>query len=170
MSKWFQISGRFRRMIRPFTAVHLCYIMLSLSVNLMGWAPQKIKCTHKKICWGLTPFYFRFAWFFLCGPAPSFSWGTPYEDDSPRELPWTLQQLQPTAATSSLAAETDITSYRVHERPRWVWNKRIHRMQKNSTNIEINEKPIRAVSWWASIVTSHNKNGFPASASLCVFS
>ena len=49
------------RMIRPFTAVHLCYIMLSLSVNLMGWAPQKIKCTHKKICWGLTPFYFRFA-------------------------------------------------------------------------------------------------------------
>ena len=28
-----------------------------------------------------------------------------------------------TAATNSLAAETDITSYRVHERPRWVWNK-----------------------------------------------
>jgi hypothetical protein len=90
--------------------------------------------------------------------------------DSPRELPWTLQQLQPTAATNSLAAETDITSYRVHERPRWIWNKRIHRMQKNSTNIEIYEKPIRAVSWWASIITSHNNNGFPASASLCVFS
>ena len=35
-----------------------------------------------------------------------------------------------TAATNSLAAEADITSYRVHERPRWVWNKRIHRMQK----------------------------------------
>ena len=75
-----------------------------------------------------------------------------------------------TAATNSLAAETDITSYRVHERPRWIWNKRIHRMQKNSTNIEIYEKPIRAVSWWASIITSHNNNGFPASASLCVFS
>ena len=46
-----------------------------------------------------------------------------YPTDSPRELPWTLQQLQPTAATNSLAAETDITSYRVHERPRWVWTK-----------------------------------------------
>ena len=50
--------------------------------------------------------------------------------DSPRELPWNLQQLQPTAATNSLAAETAIASYRVHERPRWVWNKRIHRMRK----------------------------------------
>ena len=55
-----------------------------------------------------------------------------YPTDSPRELPWTLQQLQPTAATNSLAAETDITSYRVYERPRWVWNKRIHRMQKKT--------------------------------------
>ena len=34
----------------------------------MGWDPQKIKCTHKIKCWGLTPFYFQI-WliFFLKG-------------------------------------------------------------------------------------------------------
>ena len=53
--------------------------MLSLSVNLLGWAPQKIKCTHKIKCGGLTHFIFSFCLFvyFKGAPAPSFYLGTP---------------------------------------------------------------------------------------------
>ena len=61
--------------------VHSCASLLSccLCVNLMGWAPQKTKCTHKIKCWGLTHFIFRF--FFKKGaPAPSFYLGTSMEN------------------------------------------------------------------------------------------
>ena len=54
-------------------------IMLSLSVNLMGWAPQEIKWTRKIKYWGLTPFSFQiclFVFVFLGALAPSFRWGT----------------------------------------------------------------------------------------------
>jgi hypothetical protein len=39
----------------------------------MGWAPQKIKCTHKIKCWGLTPCYFQIClifFHFLRGSCP----------------------------------------------------------------------------------------------------
>ena len=152
MSKWFQISGRFRRMIRPFTAVHLCYIMPSLSVNLMGWAPQKIKC-----CWGLTPFYFQICliFYFLKGVLPPHSLEVHHTRMillvNCRELCNSCnQQLQPTAwqlgpISRYIASMKDQDGSGTSAYTGW---------KKNSTNIEIYEKPIRAVSWWASIITS----------------
>ena len=49
----------------PFTAVHLCYHAISVGwVDGLGPSKNKIHL-HKIKCWGLTPFYFRSARFFL---------------------------------------------------------------------------------------------------------
>ena len=49
----------------PFTAVHLCYHAFSVGW-VDGLGPSKNKMhLHKIKCWGLTPFYFRSARFFL---------------------------------------------------------------------------------------------------------
>ena len=61
-------------MIRPFTAVHLCYHVISVYLcQLIWWVRhQKIKCTHKIKCWGLTHFIFSLflSFYFKRGSCP----------------------------------------------------------------------------------------------------
>ena len=50
MSKWFQISGRFHKMIRRFTAVHLCYHAISVTwLGGLGTSKNKMHPQNKML-------------------------------------------------------------------------------------------------------------------------
>ena len=69
----------FHKMIRTFTAVHLCYHAISVS-SLDGLGTSKNKMHPQNKMLGSDPFYFHFIfWFFILkgAPAPSFYLGTP---------------------------------------------------------------------------------------------
>ena len=167
MSKWFQNSGRSEWSDRSQLCIfaiscYLCQLTLWVGPLKKQHAPtNKMLGSDLILFWDLPDFFFK-------GVLPPHSLEVHHTRMillvNCRELCNSCnQQLQPTA-WQLRPISRHIASMKDQD---GSGTSAYTGCKKKRGNIQI--KPIRAMSLWASIIASHNKNGFPTSGSLCVF-